>query len=69
MKSWMEQRPDMYRKIMIAEELKWEIRDKLDQANIKERVLFPGLNGWLRRKYMQPAGQSLNEPGRSLFSD
>lgn len=61
--------PICHRKIMIAEELKWEIRDKLDQANIKERVLFPGLNGWLRRKYMQPAGQSLNEPGRSLFSN
>ncbi|WP_461113887.1 FRG domain-containing protein [Spirosoma jeollabukense] len=72
MKSWLEQRPDTYRKITIAKELKWEIRDKLDQANINERVLFPGLDGlshWLRRQYMQPAGQSLNEPGRSLFSN
>ncbi len=55
--SWLEPRPDVYRKVIIAHELKWEIRDKLDQANINERVLFPGLDGlsrWLRRQYVQP---------------
>ena len=51
---WLSKNPDLYRKIIIPSELKWEIRDKLDQANITERVLFPGLGGlsrWLRRHY------------------
>jgi hypothetical protein len=53
---WVEaSRPDLVRRIIIPRELKWEIRDKLDQANITERVLFPGLDGlsqWLRRHYL-----------------
>ena len=51
---WLEAHPDLYRRIIIPAKLKWEVRDKLDQANISERVLFPGLDGlssWLRRYY------------------
>jgi hypothetical protein len=51
---WLEKHPDAYRKIIIPTSLKWEIRDKLDQANISERVLFPGLDGlskYLKRQY------------------
>jgi hypothetical protein len=51
---WLAGRDDLLRKIVIPSELKWEIRDKLDQANITERVLFPGLDGltaWLSRYY------------------
>jgi FRG domain len=51
---WLARRPELGRKIVVAAELKWEIRDKLDQANITERVLFPGLDGlsrWLTRYY------------------
>lgn len=42
------------RMIIIPKELKWEVRDKLDQSNINERILFPGIEGlcsWLRRHY------------------
>jgi hypothetical protein len=45
---------DLLRKVVIPAELKAEVRDKLDQANITERVLFPGLDGlsrWLARYY------------------
>jgi hypothetical protein len=53
---WLAQHPDptIFRRIIIPAQLKWEIRDKLDHANITERVLFPGLDGlskWLKRNY------------------
>jgi FRG domain len=52
---WLEERPGLWKKIVIPAELKWEIRDTLDQVNVTERVLFPGLDGlssWLKRHYM-----------------
>jgi hypothetical protein len=51
---WLAERPTLARRVIIPAGLKWEIRDKLDQANITERVLFPGLEGiarWLTRHY------------------
>jgi hypothetical protein len=51
---WLQQHPDLYFRVVIPAALKWEVRDKLDQANITERVLFPGLTGlsqWLKRHY------------------
>lgn len=51
---WLERHPDLVRAVVIPHEMKWEVRDKLDQANVNERVLFPGLDGlsrWLRRQY------------------
>lgn len=60
LQDWLMQHPDTWKKIIIPAELKWEVRDKLDQSNISERVLFPGLDGlaaWLRR-YYYPTGSA-----------
>jgi hypothetical protein len=51
---WVPAHPELCRKVIVPAELKWEVRDKLDQANINERTLFPGLDGlsrWLERYY------------------
>ncbi len=51
---WLLEHPRAWRTVLIPASLKWEIRDKLDQANITERVLYPGLDGlsrWLTRYY------------------
>jgi hypothetical protein len=55
---WLQQHPRLCRRVEIPARLKWEIRDKLDQANVNERVLFPGLDGlsrWLARYYTPAA--------------
>jgi len=49
-----ESRPDLVKRIVVESGAKSEIRDMLDQNNITERMLFPGLPGlcsWLKRYY------------------
>jgi hypothetical protein len=48
MDDWLQQHPSFSRRVVIPADLKWEIRDKLDQANVNERILFPGLDGLSR---------------------
>ncbi len=53
---WLLEHPTVIRRVLVPAKLKWEVRDKLDQLNINERVLFPGLDGlsgWLTRYYWQ----------------
>ena len=41
-------------KYVIKKELRWRVRDLLDQLNISERIIYPGLDGvssWLARHY------------------
>lgn len=55
-KVWLEKHKDLYKRIVIPAGLKWEIRDKLDQSNITERIIYPGLDGiskWLGRWYRE----------------
>ncbi len=62
---WLNRHPGIWDKIVIPHELKWEIRDKLDQSNISERILMPGLDGlatWLKRYYM-PTGKYAERRG------
>jgi hypothetical protein len=57
---WLLRHGDVYRRVKVPARLKSEVRDKLDQANINERVLQGDLDGlcrWLTR-YYRPAVRS-----------
>jgi hypothetical protein len=63
--TWLADQPQLYQRIVIPAGLKWEIRDKLDQSNMTERVLFPGLVGltaWLTRHYSPRDGGNVQPP-------
>jgi hypothetical protein len=54
MEAWLDAQPDLWRAWRIPPAVKAEVRERLDQAHVNERVLLPGLDGlasWLRRYY------------------
>jgi hypothetical protein len=73
MDDWIEQHPDLCHAWRIPPAAKAEIRERLDQSNVTERVLMPGLDGlatWLRRYYAPgrvPA--DLSEGGGSMATE
>ncbi|MGH9411416.1 MAG: FRG domain-containing protein [Vicinamibacterales bacterium] len=65
MDEWLRRHPSLCRRVIVPAALKWEIRDKLDQANINERILFPDLDGlsrWLARYYLPIGARPLSDP-------
>lgn len=66
--AWLERHPELVRRTVVPASLKREVRDKLDQANITERVLYPGLDGltrWLARYYMPASAPALDASSSS----
>lgn len=64
---WLADRPSTCIKLIIPAALKWQIRDHLDQSNVNERTLFPGLGGlarWLQVYYSTPPAEAESQdPG------
>lgn len=65
LEQWLEEHPGLWHGWLVPSGVKAEIRQRLDQANITERVLLPGLDGladWLRR-YYSPGGVATGDGG------
>ena len=51
---FLDERTEKTVRYVIRKELRWQVRDLLDQLNISERIVYPGLDGlskWLARHY------------------
>ena len=51
---FLDKHTDRTVRYIIKKEIRWQVRDLLDQLNISERIVYPGLDGlsqWLARHY------------------
>jgi FRG domain-containing protein len=68
MEEWLDAHPDLWCAWRIPPDVKTEVRERLDQANMNERVLMPDLDGlaaWLRR-YYSPGAVAEGTGGASM---
>jgi FRG domain len=66
MEDWLDWHPELWRAWRLPPRVKREVRERLDQANITERVLLTGLDGlatWLRRYYSPGAVTPAEDEG------
>ena len=52
--SFLDRRTENTVKYVIKADLRWRVRDMLDQLNMSERIVYPGLDGlsrWIARHY------------------
>jgi hypothetical protein len=71
MEQWLDTHSSLWRAWHIPAAVKAEVRERLDQANVNERVLLPGLDGlasWLRRYYSPAPGPASLEAGGGSMS-